>query len=162
MSKTETPTHNRFPWSCAVAWAARICLAGIFFYSGFVKAGASEEFLISLLPFTFLPQVLLEWTAFGLPWVEIGLAVGLLWPGTARVAALATILLMGVFIGVLAWALSEGIIVGCSCFGEDEDPSATMMVFVIVRDAGIAAAAFLLMLFPAGLTRAGVGARNRS
>ena len=125
----------------------------MFFYSGFVKAGASEQFLASLLPFTFLPDILLEWTATGLPWLEIALAAGLLWGRSARWAAAGTVILMAIFIGVLSWALSEGIIVSCSCFGEEEDPSAAKMRMVIARDAGIAAVAFLLVLFPSGRLR---------
>lgn len=119
------------------AWGARAALAILFFYSGVVKASDSNQFLVTLAPFTFVPDLWLLPLALGLPWFEILLGLGLLLPWTTRWAAAATALLMVLFIGVLWWALANDIVVSCGCFGEDETPSRSKMVAVIARDAVI-------------------------
>jgi uncharacterized membrane protein YphA (DoxX/SURF4 family) len=131
--------------SQVLAWIARIVLGGIFLYAGIIKAGASEQFLLSLLPFTFVPEVVLRPVAVLLPWLEIAGGVLVLLPWSMRVGAgLLLGLLLG-FILVLAWALKENIIVSCSCFGEDEAPSAWKMILAISRDVLLAGAACWLM-----------------
>jgi uncharacterized membrane protein YphA (DoxX/SURF4 family) len=128
------------------AWGARAVLAGLFFYSGFVKAGASEEFMVTLAPFTFVPADLVESLAMFLPWFEVVLAVCLLIPRATRWAAFATVVLMALFTGVLTWALANGIVVACGCFGSDPSPAAWKMMLAIARDVLIGAVALWLAL----------------
>jgi uncharacterized membrane protein YphA (DoxX/SURF4 family) len=118
----------------AVLLLLRIALAAVFFYAGTVKAGASQEFAMALLPFTFVPP---QWTmplALALAWTEIVAAFLLLLPrifplGAALIGALCLL-----FIAVLSWALWNGIIVSCGCFGADDSPSAWKMLLAIGRD----------------------------
>ncbi len=124
----------------------RVALSGIFLYSGIVKAGASEQFAVGLAPFTILPP---QWTAgfaVGLAWTEIAAGLLILIPRTRRVGAALIIALCCLFIGVLVWALANGIIVACGCFGGEETPSAARMVMAIVRDfLFLLAAAFVIL-----------------
>jgi len=125
--------------------AIRIVLAGMFLYAGFIKAGASEEFALALVPFTILPA---EWAgAFAviLAWTEIVAGLLLLIPRIYPLGAALILLLAGVFIGALGWALANGIIVDCACFGRDEAPSAIKMVWAIVRDVVIGAASLAVL-----------------
>jgi hypothetical protein len=39
------------------AFAIRLFLAGIFFYSGIVKASSSAQFAVALAPFTLIPEL---------------------------------------------------------------------------------------------------------
>ncbi len=119
----------------------RLGLAVLFLYSGLVKAGASEQFLVALGPFTLLPQWALALTAQGLPWIEVGVGLLLLWRRSARVGAGIAFLLLVIFIAMLGWALSQGIIVSCSCFGGEDSPSALRMITTMLRDALLALAA---------------------
>ena len=126
----------------------RITLAALFFYAGAVKAGASQEFAMALLPFTFVPP---QWTmplALALAWTEILAAILILLPrifslGAALVGALCLL-----FIGVLSWALWNGIIVSCGCFGEDDSPSAWKMLIAIGRDIILLGAAAAIVVLP--------------
>jgi uncharacterized membrane protein YphA (DoxX/SURF4 family) len=65
----------------------RLALAGVFFYAGAVKAGASQQFAVALLPFTFVPP---DWTlplAHSLACTEILAAILLLMPRFVDVGA---------------------------------------------------------------------------
>jgi putative oxidoreductase len=118
----------------AVLLCLRIALAGLFFYAGALKAGASQEFAMALLPFTFVPP---EWTmplALSLALVEILTAILLVLPRAFPLGAALVCALCLLFIGVISWALWNGIIVSCGCFGGDESPSAWKMLLAIGRD----------------------------
>ncbi len=132
----------------AVSLLLRIALAAVFFYAGAVKASASQEFAMALLPFTFVPT---QWTmplALALAWTEILAAILLLLP---RVFPLGAVLVGGLcllFIGVLSWALWNGIIVSCGCFGADDSPSAWKMLLAIGRDILLLGAAAGVLVLP--------------
>jgi len=134
---------------CGLIWVLRATLAAVFLYAGLIKASASGQFLVNLAPYTFLPEHLLEPISLGLPWLEVLLGVSLLIPTTSRTsAALIGLLCLG-FIMVIGWALSEDIIVSCSCFGEeDEPPSAHKMQLAILRDVVLGLIAFALAFIP--------------
>jgi uncharacterized membrane protein YphA (DoxX/SURF4 family) len=132
----------------SVLLCLRIALAGLFFYAGVVKAGASQEFAIALLPFTFVPP---EWTmplALALSWMEILAAILLLLPRAFPLGAALVCALCLLFIGVLSWALWNGIIVSCGCFGADDSPSAWKMLLAIGRDILLLGAATTIFALP--------------
>ncbi len=138
---------TRFSINKALTWAGRLVLAGVFLYAGVVKAGASEEFLLALLPFTFLPLSLLGPISVGLPWLEILTGVLILIPRTSRLGSWLAVGLLSAFVAFLVWALSQGIVVACSCFGKDEAPSVLKMLMAILRDIAMMAIAFWLIFF---------------
>jgi uncharacterized membrane protein YphA (DoxX/SURF4 family) len=118
-------------------WAARILLAAIFFYAGVVKLGTSERFAITVADFSILPPALLHVVVPGLPWLEAFAAVLLVIPRTARLGAGIVAVLLVTFIAALAWALNQGIVVDCGCFGEESQPSTDQMVLAIWRDVAL-------------------------
>ena len=64
-----------FEVKAKIALCMRLALAGVFLYAGLVKAGASQQFAVALLPFTFVPP---DWTlplAHGLACTEILAAI---------------------------------------------------------------------------------------
>ena len=126
----------------------QIVLAGVFLYAGAIKAISSGEFAMAILPFTFFPENFIGLFATVLPLTEIAGAILVLLPWTRRYGAALILLLCLAFIGALAWALANDIIVACSCFGQDEEPSAGKMVFALVRDVFLAAMAIFVMITP--------------
>lgn len=118
-------------------WTARILLAAVFFYAGVVKLGTSERFAITVADFSLLPPALIRTVAIGLPWLETFTAMLLLIPRTARLGAGIAALLLGTFLAALAWALNQGIVVDCGCFGEESQPSTDKMLAAIARDAAL-------------------------
>lgn len=123
----------------------RLGLAGIFLYAGGVKASASQEFALALAPFTLWPGAWLSPLAITLAWTELGVGALLLLPRSFRGGALLAAALSLGFIALLTWALAEGIVVNCGCFGGDETPSATKMLLAIGRDLLIFAAAIAVL-----------------
>lgn len=132
----------------AIPLLLRIGLAAVFFYAGAVKASASQEFAMALLPFTFVPQ---HWTiplALALAWTEILVAILLLLPRVFPLGAVVAGALCLLFISVLSWALWNGIIVSCGCFGADDSPSAWKMLLAIGRDIFLLGAAAGIVVLP--------------
>ena len=128
--------------------ALRLILGITFLYAGIIKASASQAFAIALLPFTFIDSMWTGPLAIGLAWMEILAGVLVLAPriyeaGAAMIAGLCL-----VFIAVLSWALWNGYIVSCGCFGEDMAPSAAKMLLAIGRDILLFAGAVAIMVMP--------------
>ena len=136
--------HKVLIW-CVVL--IRVILGGIFLFSGAIKASASEEFALALVPFTILPDSWTEPFAVILAWTEITAGLLILLPRIHRLGSAMILLLSLLFIGVLTWALSNGLVVNCGCFGGDDTPSAAAMRIAILRDIGIACAAGFTLVF---------------
>ncbi len=126
----------------------RVFLGGLFLYAGLVKSTASAQFALALVPFTFIPAAWLGWLSLLLPVSEILSGLLVLLPPTRRLGALLILGLCAIFISALGWALANGIIISCACFGQDETPSAAKMVTALVRDVFIALAAAAVVAEP--------------
>ena len=131
----------------------RIALGAIFLYAGIIKAGASEHFAMALVPFTILPSAWIGTFAMALAWTEITAGVFILMPRIHAVGSLLIALLSAVFIGTLTWALSNGLIVDCGCFGADETPSAFKMILAIARDILLLLLAIATLAIPRAAAR---------
>ncbi len=125
----------------------RFVLGGTFLFSGAIKAGASEEFALALAPFSILPESWIGPFAVTLAWTEIAAGLLILLPRVHRLGSALILCLTLLFIGALTWALTNGLIVSCGCFGGDGTPSAAAMQWAILRDVGIASAAALTLVF---------------
>jgi putative oxidoreductase len=123
----------------------RILVAAVFLYAGVIKASASTQFALTLIPFTIIPIVWLPTIAWLLPILEILAGLLLLIGPTQRVGAGLVVLLCVGFFVVIGWALGNGIIVSCSCFGRDESPSAIKMALSLGRDVLLATAAGMIL-----------------
>ena len=126
----------------------RIILGITFLYAGIVKASASQAFAIALLPFTFIDTTWTGPLAMGLAWMEILAGVLVLTPKIHEAGAAMIAGLCAVFIAVLSWALWNGYIVSCGCFGEDMAPSVGKMLLAIGRDILLLAAAVAIIALP--------------
>jgi uncharacterized membrane protein YphA (DoxX/SURF4 family) len=128
--------------------ALRLILGITFLYAGIIKASASQAFAIALLPFTFIDSMWTGPLAMGLAWMEILAGVLVLAPRIYETGAAVIAGLCLVFIAVLSWALWNGYIVSCGCFGEDMAPSAAKMLLAIGRDILLFAGAVAIMVIP--------------
>ena len=84
----------------------------------------------------------------GLAWIEILAGLLVLTPRIYEAGAAMIAGLCAVFIVVLSWALWNGYIVSCGCFGEDIAPSAGKMRLAIGRDILLLAAAVAIIALP--------------
>lgn len=126
----------------------RLILGITFLYAGIVKASSSQAFAIALLPFTFIDTTWTGPLAMGLAWMEILAGVLVLTPKIHEAGAAMIAGLCAVFIAVLSWALWNGYIVSCGCFGEDMAPSVGKMLLAIGRDIFLLAAAVAIIALP--------------
>ena len=116
-------------------------LGGVWLYAGATKIGNLEANLVSVesyqLPF---PSWLITFVGYAMPPVELALGALLIIGLFTRLAAIATVLGMAVFIAGISWAWANGLNINCGCFspgGElpvSEEPTYLLDIF---RDAGL-------------------------
>ena len=136
------------PW---LASAARVGLAAVWLYAGLAKVADPAQFLVGVNAYQLLPDWLARATAYGLPFVEIGIGLLLLAGLATRLAAVLSGLLLVTFvIGVIS-AAARGLSIDCGCFGGGGQVAAgqTRYAQEIGRDAGLLVLAAFLARWPA-------------
>ena len=99
----------------------RIALCVVFFWSGISKLLSPQSFEVIIEAYGLIPNSWLTPVSFGLPALEVVLAVGLLLD--IRGSLLGTAVLLAVFMAILGYGIHLGLDVDCGCFGP-EDPEA--------------------------------------
>ncbi len=97
---------------------ARLILAIVFIYAGFVKLLSPEMFFESIQEYRLLPLNLCYILAYLLPPLEIFLGVGLFLNRYAKTCALLILFLNIIFIFAIASVWIRGIDISCGCFGQ--------------------------------------------
>ncbi|MEO6052405.1 MAG: MauE/DoxX family redox-associated membrane protein [Chthoniobacterales bacterium] len=126
-------------------WLARAFLAATFFYSGVIKLGSSDNFAVTVYSFALVPSWFGEIFARGLPWAELIAAILLVLPRVHRQGALFVAVLCIIFLIAISWALYQGIILDCGCFGESV-PSIEKMWLAVARDIFLFAVAIFALI----------------
>jgi uncharacterized membrane protein YphA (DoxX/SURF4 family) len=135
------------------AFVVSLILASVFLYSGLIKASSRTQFALALVPFTFIPEAWLRPLSILLPLCEIAGGALVLAPRSRPLGAGLILGLCIIFAIALGWALANGIIVSCSCFGGDDEPSATKMGIALLRDLVLAGLAISLLFLDRKLSR---------
>jgi uncharacterized membrane protein YphA (DoxX/SURF4 family) len=102
------------PW---LATAARLLLGGVFLVAGAVKLPDPAAAVRAVRAYRLLPEALVGPVAFGLPVVEIAVGLALLAGVFVRTAALASALLLAVYLAGVGSAWARGLQIDCGCFG---------------------------------------------
>jgi uncharacterized membrane protein YphA (DoxX/SURF4 family) len=102
------------PW---LSTLARLFLAGVFVWSGWPKLLDSEGTVRSVRAFQLLPEFAVRSFAYGLPLLELALALVLVLGLVTRIAALVTAGLMVMFMFGIVMAWTRGLSINCGCFG---------------------------------------------
>ena len=119
--------------AASLARGSRLALALVFLAAAPQKIMAPAEFAASVGSYLILPDMLINFTALTLPWLEIVVAILLVfrvWTGQALFLANAMLV---VFLGAVASAHFRGIDLNCGCFSSAPGASGDML-FYIVRD----------------------------
>ena len=134
----------------AVSTLARWALAVVWGYAGLSKVADPEATVRAVRAYRLLPEPAVLVMGYGLPFLEIGLAVLLLFGLATRVLGSISALLFVAFIVGVASAWARGLAIDCGCFGGGGqiDPGATRYVQEIIRDVGFLAMAAWLIVFP--------------
>jgi uncharacterized membrane protein YphA (DoxX/SURF4 family) len=126
----------------AAVWTGRVVLALVFAVSGGAKLADQEGARRTVRSFA-VPAPLVPAAGFGVAVLELVLALGLILPATARAAATASAVLLGVFLIGLGTQLQRGLAIPCACFGRLSSAPVTWRT--LVRNAALAAVAIFLL-----------------
>jgi uncharacterized membrane protein YphA (DoxX/SURF4 family) len=102
------------PW---LATAGRLVLAGVLVVAGVLKVPDPAAAVRAVRAYRLLPESLVAPVAFGLPLVEIAVGLALLAGVFVRTAAIASALLLVVFLVGVGSAWARGLQIDCGCFG---------------------------------------------
>lgn len=119
--------------TASLSRSLRLALALIFVAAAPQKILAPDDFAASVTSYLILPDILVNFTALTLPWLEIVVAILLVcraWTGPALFLANA---MLAVFLAAVVSAYARGIDLNCGCFSSAPTASEDM-VFYIVRD----------------------------
>jgi uncharacterized membrane protein YphA (DoxX/SURF4 family) len=144
--------RNRFataqPW---LSTLARVFLAGVFVLAGWPKLTDPEGTVRSVRAFQLLPEALVRPFAYGMPLVELCLALILLVGIATRLGAVLTALMMIMYLFGISMAWGRGLKIDCGCFGSSGgtvvDP-VPGYVKDLLRDSGFLLVALFLARWP--------------
>ena len=133
-----------------IGTAARLGLAVVWAWAGLAKISDPEAAAQAVRAYRLLPEALVKPFGYGLPFLEIALAVLLLVGLGTRVAAALSGLLLLVYIGSIASVWARGISIDCGCFGGGGAVSASHTAYLqeILRDLGFLLLAGWLVRWP--------------
>src|SRR4051794_2176450 len=161
-STRPTDDYPSVRWSAVGPWmvtGARLLLGGVFVVAGVLKVPDPAAAVRAVRAYQLLPESLVGPAAFGLPVLEIAIGLALLLGVFVRTAAIASAVLLLVFIGAVGSAWARGLQIDCGCFGNGGQVAAgqTAYPLEIVRDAALLLIAVLLARWPA--SRLALGGR---
>lgn len=129
------------PW---VTLALRLLLASVLGYAGWLKIGDPLTAARAVRAYQILPnETLVKVVGYGLPFLELALAVLLVVGLGVRLSAIGAGLLMLVFVAGIISVWVRGISIDCGCFGGGGEVAAadTKYPQEILRDLGLVVAA---------------------
>ena len=137
-------------WSVAVGTAARLALAVVWAWAGLAKIDDPAAAEQAVRAYRLLPEALVPAFGFGLPFLELGLALLLLVGFGTRIAAALSAVLFLVYIGSIASVWARGISIDCGCFGGGGAVAASQTAYwqEILRDCGFLLLAVWLLWRP--------------
>jgi protein-disulfide isomerase/uncharacterized membrane protein YphA (DoxX/SURF4 family) len=145
---TETSPRPPVAW---VGTAARILLGVVWAWAAVSKMGDPAASVRAVRAYDLLPEWLAKGVGYGLPFLEIGLAVLLIAGLTTRLAAVLSSALLVVFLAGIVSAAARGLQIECGCFGGGGQLGAgqsTAYTGEILRDVGLlVVSAFLVWAY---------------
>ncbi len=147
-------TARREPpsWAGLAGLVVRVVLAAVWAWAALAKIGNPRRFVQVVRAYDATPEWLSKAIGYGLPTLELVLAVLLLLGLITRYAAAVSAALLVVFLVGIVQAAARGLELQCGCFGGGGGPStSTSYTLDILRDLGLLVLSAFLVLWP--LTR---------
>ena len=150
MTTVAVPVRHR---PAAARWFStgmRLVLGLVLLVAGAAKVIDPQASVAAVRAYELLPGGLVTVVGWGLPFLELVLGVLLLAGIAVRPAALATAVLLAVFVAAVASAAARGLSIDCGCFGGGGPvpPGRTAYGREIARDLALLAAAVWLVVRP--------------
>ena len=135
------------PW---LALAGRLLVGGVFVVAGALKIPDPAAAVRAVRAYQLLPEGLVSVVAFGLPALEIAIGLALVVGLFVRTAAIASAVLLVVFIAAVSSAWARGLQIDCGCFGGGGQVAAgeTAYPAELLRDGGLLLVAVALARWP--------------
>ena len=138
-------------WTSVRAWIGtviRLGLAAVWFFAGLAKVREPAAFVRAVRAYDVTPEWLSQAIGYGLPILEICLAVLLVLGLATRPVAIVSAGLLTTFIIGIVQAAIRGIKVECGCFGGGGSTTQTTYLLDIARDTGLLLLSIYLIVFP--------------
>jgi putative oxidoreductase len=145
----EAVSENMSPWPArreALAWLARLVLAGVFLTAAAPKLHDPAAFAAAIANYQAFPDATVNLIATVVPALELLGALALLTPWRRGGALLLASLLLG-FTVLLAVSLARGLDLSCGCFGaaDGADSGEPVSPLHLLRNLGLLALAGLVL-----------------
>ena len=140
--------RDRLSWAGLVI---RVVLAAVWAWAGLAKIGNPRAFVQVVRAYDASPEWLSKAIGYGLPALELVVAVLLLIGLVTRYAAAVSAALLVVFLVGIIQAAARGLEIQCGCFGGGGPSTSTSYTLDILRDLGLLALSAFLIRWP--LTR---------
>jgi uncharacterized membrane protein YphA (DoxX/SURF4 family) len=114
---TAATEESRRVWGATVAVVARLGLALVWAWAAIAKLGDADAAVRAVRAYEILPEALVKPFAWGLPFVELAIAVLLVLGIGTRVAGWISAVILVVFMAGIASVWARGIQIDCGCFG---------------------------------------------
>lgn len=115
-SATATEEASRM-WGGTVAVVARLGLAVVWAWAAIAKLGDADAAVRAVRAYEILPEAFVKPFAWGLPFVELALAVLLVLGLGSRIAGWISVAVLVVFMAGIFSVWVRGIQIDCGCFG---------------------------------------------
>ena len=121
-----------------IGTAARLALAVVWAWAGLAKVSDPETAAQAVRAYRILPESLVRPFGYGLPFLELAVALLLLIGLGTRIAAFVSGVLLLVYIASIASVWARGIAIDCGCFGGGGAVAASKTEYLqeILRDTG--------------------------
>ncbi|HEX2904801.1 MAG TPA: MauE/DoxX family redox-associated membrane protein [Jatrophihabitans sp.] len=132
-----------------LGWAGlvvRVFLAAVWAWASLSKIGDPRTFVRAVRAYDATPEWLSQAIGYGLPMLELVLAILLLVGLITRYAAVVSSLLFVVFIVGILQASARGIKLECGCFGGGGTSTSTHYTLDVLRDLGLLVLALFLVV----------------
>jgi protein-disulfide isomerase len=133
------------PW---LTVAARLLLAAVLGYAALTKIGDPAATVRAVRAYQLLPESIVPTFAHALPAVELAVAALLLVGLALRLAAVASAVLLTMFVIGIASAAARGLRIDCGCFGGGGATAHPQYTSELVRDVLLLAVAVAVVVWP--------------
>lgn len=135
------------PWMTTVV---RLALAAVWGYAGYSKVSDPQAAVRAVRAYRLLPESVVPVLGYGLPFLEMGLAVLLALGLAIRLLGVVSVVMLLAFLTGVVSASVRGLTIDCGCFGGGGQvaPGATRYLAEILRDLGFLGLATWLVALP--------------
>lgn len=105
-----------------ITWCGRLLLALVFLLAAVHKILFPETFALNIYQYRLLPDVMINFVALTLPWIELVAAIAILCPlAWKNAAATLIIAMLGAFALAMSFNILRGLDITCGCFSANPD-----------------------------------------